>query len=53
MLAVQAHRLAEVTKEAADLAVAQAFEVQVAAAKRVYQDHVTKQAVVDAKAEKE
>jgi hypothetical protein len=51
MLAVQAHRLAEVTKEAADAAVAQSFEVQVAAAKKVYQDHLMQQAVVDARKE--
>jgi ADP-ribosylglycohydrolase len=49
MLAVQAHRLAEVTKEAGDLTIAKAFEVQVEAAKKLYQEHVTKQAIIDAK----
>lgn len=47
-LSVQAHRFAAVTKEAADLATAQAFDVKVEAAKKLYETHVRKQAVVDA-----
>ena len=48
-LSVQAHRLAEITKESADAAAAVACDVKVAAAKTEYQKHLTQQAVVDSK----
>jgi hypothetical protein len=46
--AVQAHRLASITKETGDLAAAVAADVDVEAQKSVYQDHLLRQAKVDA-----
>jgi hypothetical protein len=51
-LAVQAHRFAALTHDPGDAAAALAFEVQVKAAETSYQDHMRKQAVVDARVEK-
>jgi hypothetical protein len=47
-IAVGAHRLADVTKEAGDAAAAIAAEVVVEAQKSIYQDHLLRQAKVDA-----
>jgi hypothetical protein len=47
-LSVQAHRFASLTKQDGDVATAKAFDVRVEGAKKLYQEHLTKQAVVDA-----
>jgi hypothetical protein len=48
-LSVVLHRVAVTSKEEADAAAALAVDVRVDAAKKVLQDHLTKQAVVDSK----
>ena len=47
-LSVQAHRFATMTGQEGDTATAKAFDVRVTGAQKLYQEHLTKQAVVDA-----
>jgi hypothetical protein len=45
--AVQAYRIAAITKEDSDLAMAKALDVQVDAARKIYQAHQVQQAIAD------
>lgn len=47
--AVQAHRIAEITKSDGDIAAAEAADVKVKSQQALYQDHQVQQAVVNAK----
>lgn len=49
--AVQAHRIAEITKEDGDTAAAIAADVRVKSQQFLYQEHLTQQAKVDSKSE--